>query len=68
MGNGVNVSKANAYAVVTPPSGAAVAKANAYAVIVPPAGASVAKAVAYAVIVETDPPVTNARPLILCCT
>ena len=50
MATGINVSKVNVYAVVSPPSGVAVAKANVYAAAVPPAGIDVSKAVVYAVV------------------
>ena len=50
MGTGVNVSKANVYAVTTPPAGVSVSKANVYAVTTPPAGVLVSKANVYAVI------------------
>lgn len=58
-GTGVNVSKANAYAVLTTPSGLVATKANAYAVLTPKSGNNVTKANAYAVLV----PVTSNPPV-----
>jgi hypothetical protein len=50
---GVNVSKANLYAVLSPPAGESVSKANLYAAINPPAGVGVSKANLYAVLYPT---------------
>lgn len=48
INTGVNVTKANAYAVLSVPSGVGVVKANAYAVLGAPAGVAVVKANVYA--------------------
>ena len=55
-GTGVNISKANVYAVLTRPTGEYVSKANAYAVLSNPNGANVTKANAYAVLKAVQPP------------
>jgi hypothetical protein len=58
-GTGVNVSKANVYAVLQLPPAAYVSKASAYAVLSNPTGVNVGKANAYAVLFTTNfnPPV-----------
>jgi hypothetical protein len=63
LGLGLNVSKANAYGVLSPPAGASVSKANIYSVLSPlPAGINVSKAVVYSVL---NPVVsTKTRPLV----
>jgi len=50
MASGINVSKANAYAIVATPQGAAVAKTNIYAVVESNTGINVLKANVYTVI------------------
>jgi hypothetical protein len=61
MATGVNVSKANLYAVLTPPAGVGVSKANLYAALTPPAGVGVSKANLYAVLYPT--PSSPALPM-----
>jgi hypothetical protein len=61
MATGVNVSKANLYAVLSPPAGVNVSKANLYAVLSPPAGVGVSKANLYAVLYPT--PSSPALPM-----
>lgn len=58
-GTGVNVSKANVYAVLSPPVGVSVSKANLYAVLNRPPGVSLSKANLYAVLAFNNlaPPV-----------
>jgi hypothetical protein len=50
MATGVNVSKANLYAALSPPKGVGVSKANLYVAIQPITGVLVSKANLYAVI------------------
>jgi hypothetical protein len=50
MATGVNVSKGNLYAVLSPPKGEAVSKANLYGALSPPKGVGVSKANLYAVL------------------
>ena len=57
INSGVNISKANAYAVVSIPAGVNISKANAYAVVSIPAGVNISKASAYAVLQDPNYPV-----------
>lgn len=58
-GTGVNVSKANTYAVLEKPAGVNVSKASTYTVLEKPAGVNVSKAVVYTVLIpnNSNPPV-----------
>jgi hypothetical protein len=50
ISTGVNVTKVNAYAVLSPPNGVSVSKAAVYAVLGPNQGVNTSKFVAYAVL------------------
>lgn len=61
-GTGVNVSKANVYAVLMPPAGVSTSKVNPYAILANPPGLNVGKANVYAVFSTSNfnPPVWTA--------
>lgn len=61
-GTGLNVSKANVYAILTKPAGVNVSKGQAYAILTKPAGVNVSKGQAYAVLTtnNSNPPVWTA--------
>lgn len=46
-GTGVNVSKSNVYALLSPPAGVNVSKSSVYALLSPPVGINVSKSVVY---------------------
>jgi hypothetical protein len=61
MADGVNVSKAQVYAVISPPKGVLISKVVSYAVIQPlDPGVDVSKALVYAVIHEV--PTASFKP------
>ena len=61
MATGDNVSKANIYSALAPPSGAGVSKANLYAVLIP-LQMGVSKATLYAVLTPR-----GVRPMVQVC-
>jgi hypothetical protein len=59
LNTGINVSKLNSYAVLTPPAGVDVTKLTSHVVLIPPTGVRVAKVVCYVVLgsPNVNPPV-----------
>ena len=66
-GTGVNVSKANALAVTSPPVAVAVSKAHALVVTAPPVALAVSKVNVYVVAVYLGP-VPTQKPFVQTCS